>query len=125
MKAYRGRLNAGNEQIDIVDVGPGGMIAASMALNPRYDLRNHSPDGLSWGYHGSGPAQAALAILCDALHDDARALQLYQSFKSRVLAALPMDEEWQMTHDQVLQRVRQLESERRRPILSAAEEDAK
>ncbi len=34
-------------------------------LGPRLDLANHSPDGFSWGYGGSGPAQLALAILAD------------------------------------------------------------
>ena len=39
-------------------------------LNPRYDLRNHSPTGFAWGYLGSGPAQLALAILADAIAND-------------------------------------------------------
>jgi hypothetical protein len=33
-------------------------------LDPRHDLYNHSPDGFEWGYHGSGPAQLALALCC-------------------------------------------------------------
>lgn len=32
------------------------------ALDPRFDLRFHSPDGFEWGYGGSGPAQLALAL---------------------------------------------------------------
>ena len=28
-------------------------------LDPRLDLRRHSPDGFEWGYAGSGPAQLA------------------------------------------------------------------
>lgn len=55
-------------------------------LNPRYDLRNHSPDGFEWGYGGSGPAQLALAILADYLKDDENALRLYQDFKWAVVA---------------------------------------
>ncbi len=43
-------------------------------LPPRHDLRNHSPDGLKWGYAGSGPAQLALAVLPDALGSDRHAL---------------------------------------------------
>jgi len=57
-------------------------------LEPRLDLRNHSPTGFEWGYGGSGPAQLALAILCDALNDDERALRHYQDFKRRVIAII-------------------------------------
>lgn len=60
-------------------------------LNPRLDLRNHSPTGLSWGYAGSGPAQCALAILADAF-DDATAVKYYQRFKQAVISTLP--ESW-------------------------------
>lgn len=59
-------------------------------LNPAFSkkLRNHSPDGFNWGYGGSGPAQLALAIMLKFL-DNTRALELYQHFKSSVIAALP------------------------------------
>jgi len=50
-------------------------------ISPRNDIVNHSPDGLNWGYGGSGAAQAALAILVDFLNDDETALKLYQKFK--------------------------------------------
>src|SRR3989442_957585 len=56
------------------------------ALDPRYDLRRHSPDGFQWGYSGSGPAQLALALLADALADDAIAQALYQEFKREFVA---------------------------------------
>jgi hypothetical protein len=62
-------------------------------LNPRLDLQNHSPTGLSWGYAGSGPAQCALAILADAVGDEL-AQKHYQRFKARVVAALPVS--WTM-----------------------------
>lgn len=65
-------------------------------LDPRHDLRNHSPDGFQWGYGGSGPAQLALALLCDALGDDKAAVRLYQRFKFGVIAQLGRDE-WTMT----------------------------
>jgi len=32
-------------------------------LDPRNDIRNHSPAGFEWGYCGSGPAQLALALV--------------------------------------------------------------
>lgn len=54
-------------------------------LNPRFDIMNHSPCGFEWGYEGSGPAQLALAILCDATGDDALALSIYQDFKRQIV----------------------------------------
>ncbi|HEX7324321.1 MAG TPA: DUF6166 domain-containing protein [Rhodanobacteraceae bacterium] len=64
------------------------------ALDPRLDLRNHSPTGFAWGYNGSGPAQLALAITADALGSDAVALAVYQAYKARVVAGLPGDRPW-------------------------------
>jgi len=63
-------------------------------LEPRYDLRNHSPTGFAWGYSGSGPSQLALALLADALGDDDLALDFYQRFKDRFVARLPGGEAW-------------------------------
>lgn len=70
------------------------------SLDPRLDLRNHSPSGLEWGYAGSGPAQLALAILADHLNDDQKALQLYQGFKFAVVAKLPKHG-WTLTAEQI------------------------
>jgi len=49
--------------------------------------RNHSPDGFSWGYCGSGPSQLALALLLEATSDE-KALTYYQNFKFDVIARL-------------------------------------
>ena len=76
-------------------------------LPPRFDLRNHSPTGFEWGYEGSGPAQLALAILCDHLSmaakaqdlhydTDLEAEDLYHDFKRLVIANLPAGE-WTLT----------------------------
>ena len=70
-------------------------------LNPRFDLRRHSPDGFEWGYGGSGPAQLALALLADAGGSDRLALAMYQSFKAEVVANLPHDG-WILARDQVM-----------------------
>ena len=59
-------------------------------LPPRYDLRNHSPDGFQWGYGGSGPAQLALAILAYEFGDSV-AKHYYQDFKWRVIARIGSD----------------------------------
>ena len=67
-------------------------------LDPRLDLVNHSPSGLSWGYLGSGPAQLALAVLAHHLHGlgapmaDARAIRHHQRFKQLLIASLPQGE---------------------------------
>jgi Family of unknown function (DUF6166) len=81
-------------------------------LNPRFDLENKSPTGFAWGYGGSGPAQLALALLADTLGDDERALRLYQAFKFRVIARLPMGRAWTLTQSEILDHVFALELER-------------
>src|SRR5437773_5148182 len=80
-------------------------------LNPRFDLRNHSPNGFEWGYGGSGPAQLALAILANCLRDDEQALTLYQGFKWKVIASLP-HEGWTLTGDQIRDALQAIEKER-------------
>lgn len=52
---------------------------------------NHSPNGFSWGYGGSGPAQLALALLLHWL-DVAKAQKYYQQFKWDVIATLPKED---------------------------------
>jgi hypothetical protein len=61
-----------------VRLGPGHVVVAvhetenlitktiHLPVTPSLRHRNHSPDGFEWGYHGSGPAQLALAILLHA-----------------------------------------------------------
>ena len=63
----------------------------SYQLDPRHDLRNHSPDGFSWGYGGSGPAQFSLAILADYTGNDEVAQNMYQRFKFDRVARQPME----------------------------------
>ena len=78
-------------------------------LNPRLDLRNHSPNGFEWGYCGSGPAQLALAILADHLANDEQALDFYQRFKWTVIAELPK-RGWTLTSAQVEESLEKLRS---------------
>jgi hypothetical protein len=61
-----------------------------------HDVR-HSPDGFSWGYGGSGPAELARCLLLDATGTDTG----YQQFKFDVVARWPMDEGWTYTREQV------------------------
>ena len=76
-------------------------------LNPRFDLRNHSPDGFERGYAGSGPAQLALALLSDCLGDDHTAAKFYQDFKFGVVAKLAHDR-WTLTDTLMRQSVQAL-----------------
>lgn len=62
-------------------------------LDPTRSLNvyNHSPTGFLWGYNGSGPAQLALAILLEFTTREI-ALKNYQTFKNKVIAALPQND---------------------------------
>jgi hypothetical protein len=99
---YHGRRTAHGGAVTVTD-GAGGR-----GLDPRHDLRNHSPDGFEWGYGGSGPAQLALALCADALGDDDRAQAVYQRFKFKVVAALGGDT-WTLTEDQIRATVADIE----------------
>jgi hypothetical protein len=54
-------------------------------------VRNHSPEGFSWGYDGSGPAQLALALLLELTKEDL-ALLWYQDVQSHIVARLAQDD---------------------------------
>ena len=64
-------------------------------LNPKksWKMHNHSPNGFSWGYGGSGPAQLALALIiygAEALYIPImEAVAYYQNLKWEVVAMLP------------------------------------
>jgi hypothetical protein len=79
-------------------------IVSGKKLNLEASLKvvNHSPTGFCWGYAGSGPAQLALALLLDYFNGDReRALSLYQDFKFKVIARLPMDENFSLDIRQI------------------------
>jgi hypothetical protein len=59
-------------------------------LDPRLDLRRHSPSGFEVAYEGSGPAQLALAMLADVMGDEFAEAH-YQAYKRAVIAALPWE----------------------------------
>ena len=101
MKTYSGVRTAGGCAVTVS--GPDG----SHELDPRFDLRNHSPDGFEWGYGGSGPAQLALALAADVLGDDEAARRVYQQLKSRVVCRLPADN-WSLTEGELTETIRSL-----------------
>lgn len=70
-------------------------------LDPRADIRNHSPDGFSWGYGGSGPAQLALALCCDALgEEEGSRPRTYQAFKRKFVAK--WGRTWEITSSEII-----------------------
>jgi Family of unknown function (DUF6166) len=81
MKRYVGERGKNRCRVTIIDEE-----GSKEPLDPRRDLRNHSPDSFEWGFAGSGPAQLSLALLAHALCDDELALWNYQEFKFRVIA---------------------------------------
>ena len=114
IKTYKGRRVDG-EVVVAVETTPGP--AHERKLNPRFDLRNHSPTGFEWGYGGSGPAQLALALCVDALdgyddNADERAQKVYQSFKFAVVGHLK--DGWKLTDVQVREAIEKLEARQNR-----------
>jgi hypothetical protein len=76
-------------------------------LDPRFDLRKHSPSGFAWGKGDGGPAQLSLALLADALQNDDRALRLHHRFNRRVVTIFP--ERWTITRSRILAHVSTIE----------------
>jgi hypothetical protein len=62
-----------------------------LTVHESLKVYNHSPDGFSWGYGGSGPAQLALAILLACVPRE-MAICNYQQFKWDVIAKLPQSD---------------------------------
>lgn len=69
-------------------------------LDPRFDLHKYSPPAFAWGKGDIVSAQLSLALLADALLDDARALQLHHHFNRRVVPLLPV--RWTLTRSRIL-----------------------
>jgi hypothetical protein len=91
-RSYRGAMAAdpvGPRHVALVEYG------RERPLPQRQDVYNHSPDGFSWGYQGSGPAQLALAILCDAIGPN-EAVRWHQDFKRDHIAKLALVDAWTM-----------------------------
>jgi hypothetical protein len=97
-RTYKGYLPMGAFDWRVVIVEPP---TANRGLLPRNDVVNHSPGGFAWGHGGSGAAQLALAILCDAI-GPGQARLLYQAFKRGRIEPLDQHQGWEMTLDSVL-----------------------
>jgi len=78
-----------------------------LPLAVRADLRKHS-SAFAWGLSAHpGCAQLALALLADALGDDAGAMRLQEAFRCRVVELLP--ERWTITRSRILAHIDLLE----------------
>lgn len=66
---------------------------------------NHSPDGFSWGYAGSGPSQASFAILMYVLGENKLKFvkRAYQDFKFDVMTKLNMNRDHTLTFKEIIE----------------------
>ena len=102
-RTFIGRRERGDATIYVRDAA-----GQERELALRLDLRNHSPNGPEWGYTGSGPAQAALAI-CATVTDDETALQVYQGVNVRLIATIPqLTDSWELSEAAVRAEIERL-----------------
>lgn len=79
--------------------GAGSVTIDDHPLDAYFDECNHSPDGFSWGFGGSGPSQLAYAMIRETLrrlgfpNDEAKyfSQRLHQKFKWDVVAKFPQN----------------------------------
>ena len=95
---YIGTIVDGSHEV-FID-GPNGVKALP-------HLVRHSPDGFSWGYAGSGPADLSLAILAHALGYTVHPL-VYQRFKAEVIQHLDMNTNFKLERTTVLETVERI-----------------
>ncbi len=107
MKHYQGHRTATGADVTVREEA-----GEERPLNPRFDLRNHSPTGFEWGYAGSGPAQLALALAADVLGNDERAQDIYQDLKSKLVGRLKGD--WIISEGEVRACIAEIELGQRR-----------
>jgi hypothetical protein len=108
MKTYHGTRTENGAAVVVEENGE------FRGLDPRRDLRNHSPTGFEWGYGGSGPAQLALALAADVLDDDQKAQDVYQRLKFKLIGGLPRDG-WVLTEARICAVITAIEQEQARP----------
>lgn len=67
-------------------------------LRPLPHFVRHSPTGMEWGYHGSGPADLARSLLAHFLNGGvAPHPRIYQRFECAVIASIPSNQDWTLT----------------------------
>jgi hypothetical protein len=112
---YIGTIVNDGERKDVDRFVVNTVSGKKLDLNASLKIVNHSPTGFCWGYAGSGPAQLALAIMLDYFKGDReRALSLYQDFKFKVIARLPMDSDFSLTDREVENAITEIDIARMR-----------
>ena len=76
-------------------------------LPEHYEVKRFTGFGFEWTYEGDSPRQLALAILVDYLGDSDKAIRLSEPFMKEIVANL--DNDWELTGDQVAAGLRKLE----------------
>lgn len=96
---FRGTID-GNQNATVLKNGK--------PMNLHLNLWNHSPTGFSWGYYGSGPTQLSLCILYEFAKDtgimnpkEFAETHMYK-FKEDLISKIPMDAEWCMWDDAIV-----------------------
>ena len=95
MKTYQGITNESGCLVQIKD----GNVTHELPL--KLDVRKLTDDGFSWGEIDARSAQLSLALLCDALQDDEKALQSYQAYMFEIISKLPKNDSWELTELQI------------------------
>lgn len=109
MKVFAGKRDLVNKLGEPDQLGDTHVTVDGKPLRLRLDLANHSPTGFEWGYSGSGPAQLALAICAD-LVGDKRALAVYMTVKSRLIARIDAAA-WALSADLIEKVIAEAEAE--------------
>jgi hypothetical protein len=97
LKTYRGYSDREDA------MGPVAVTVQTGRRRPR-PLRHrvyHSPEGFSWGYSGSGPAELARAILADHFRGRIPHQAIYQQFKQEMIAGLEQGRPWTITSTEI------------------------
>ncbi len=61
-------------------------------------IMRHSPDGMNWGYGGSGPSDLALSLLTDVVGKQ-KAELLYQDFKFKFV--VDFNDDWSISAEMI------------------------
>jgi hypothetical protein len=94
-----------------VTVRDGIGAASKRPLPPHAVLFKHGEKGSTRIGDGSGSAEIALALLADALGNEARAMAMHETFSRRVVALFP--ERWTISRTRVISYLSLIEFERR------------
>lgn len=101
-KLYIGMRDSGDGTVHLVEVATfrGFGNPGRMEWKPLEHRVHHSPDGMEWGFAGSGPADLARSILFDFLGEAGLDARLYQAFKFDVVVEMAR-EKWTLRGEDI------------------------